>query len=322
MIKYSQYLTIIAKINQILTYVLKSSKIRALGVFMKIAIATDSNSGLHPNEVEGTNIFLLPMPFLIDGEEYFENINLTANEFFQKQIAGADIHTSQPNIFALTNFWTDILNEYDAVIYIPMSSALSASTETAKNLGSEPDFQGKVFVVDNQRISLSQKQSVFDAQKLAEEGKNPQEIVKYLEDTKTENSIYIMVPDLKYLKRGGRITKTAAMIGTLLKIKPILQIQGGKLDSFAKALTLKKAKETMIAAVKKDIETRFSEQFKNNKLNISVAYTFDKALGEEFKQEIQSALPNVNITWVNPLSLSISCHIGPNAVAVAISSIY
>lgn len=220
---------------------------------MKIAIATDSNSGLQPKEVENSNIFVLPMPFLIDGDEFFENVNLTQDEFFQKQMSGADIHTSQPNIFALTNFWTDILNEYDAVVYIPMSSSLSASTETAKNLAGEADFVDKVFVVDNQRISLSQKQSVFDAQKLASQGKSPSEIVKYLEDTKSENSIYIMVPDLKYLKKGGRITKTAAMIGTLLKIKPVLQIQGGKLDSFAKALTLKKAKETMIAAVKKDI---------------------------------------------------------------------
>lgn len=288
---------------------------------MKIAIATDSNSGLQPKEVENSNIFVLPMPFLIDGDEFFENVNLTQDEFFQKQMSGADIHTSQPNIFALTNFWTDILNEYDAVVYIPMSSSLSASTETAKNLAGEADFVDKVFVVDNQRISLSQKQSVFDAQKLASQGKSPSEIVKYLEDTKSENSIYIMVPDLKYLKKGGRITKTAAMIGTLLKIKPVLQIQGGKLDSFAKSLTLKKAKETMIAAVKKDIETRFAEQLKNGKLNVSVAYTFDKTLGDAFKQEIEQAFPNVNITWVDPLSLSISSHIGPNAVAVALSSV-
>lgn len=287
---------------------------------MKIAITTDSNSGILPSEVEGSNIFVLPMPFLIDDKEYFENVNLTQEEFFEKQINGTSIFTSQPSIYSVTSFWQDILKEYDYIVHIPMSSSLSSSAETAITLSKEDEFAGKVFVVDNQRISVTQKQSVYDAQKMAAAGKTAQEIYDYLTETKTENSIYIMVPDLKYLKKGGRITKTAAMIGTLLKIKPVLQIQGGKLDSYAKALTVKKAKEVMIGALKKDLETRFAQFLKNGNLNVSVAYTYDKNLALEFKQEIEQEVKNVKINWINPLSLSVSCHIGPNALAVAISS--
>lgn len=288
---------------------------------MKIAITTDSNSGIFPNDVKDRDIFVLPMPFLLDGEEYFENINLTADDFFEKLLGNIEIFTSQPSIYAVQSFWNDILKDYDYIVHIPMSSALSSSCETAKHIAEQEEYVGKVFVVDNRRISISQKQSVFDALTLKEQGKTPKEIVEYLQNTETENSIYIMVPDLKYLKKGGRITKTAAMIGTILKIKPVLQIQGGKLDSYAKVLNVKKAKEVMINAVKKDLETRFAEQLKNGKVNVSVAYTYNKDLGEEFKKEIETALPNIKIVWVDHLSLSVSCHIGPNALAVAISSI-
>ena len=287
---------------------------------MKIAITTDSNSGILPQDVENQNIFVLPMPFLIDGVEYYENINLTQELFYEKLASGAEVLTSQASIYNLTEFWNNVLKEYDYIVHIPMSSSLSSSTQTAQYIAST-EFEDKVFVADNQRISLSQKQSVYDAQKLASQGKTAKEIVEYLTQTKTENSIYIMVPDLKYLKKGGRITKTAAMIGTLLKIKPILQIQGGKLDAYQKALTNKRAKEIMISAVKNDIEKRFANQFESGKLNISVAYTFDKSEALLFKQELEDAIPNCKVIWVDPLSLSVSCHIGPNALAVAISSI-
>ena len=275
---------------------------------MKIAITTDSNSGILPNEVEGQNIFVLPMSFIIDGKEYFENVDLTQDDFFARQSNCTEILTSQPSIFAVTEFWKNILKDYDYIVHIPMSSSLSSSTETAIHIAKD-EFDGKVFVVDNQRISLSQKQSVYDAQSFAASGKTPQEIVDYLVDTKTENSIYIMVPDLKYLKKGGRITKTAAMIGTLLKIKPVLQIQGGKLDSYQKAMTVKKAREIMISAVKKDIATRFEKQFSEGKLNISIAYTLDKNVAEEFKNELENEIPNCKVIWINPLALSVSCHI-------------
>ena len=289
---------------------------------MKIAITTDSNSGILPSEVENENIFVLPMPFLIDDKEYFENVNLGQDEFFEKQISGSNIFTSQPSIYSVMSFWQDILKDYDYIIHIPMSSSLSSSTETAITLSKEDEFFGKVFVVDNRRISLTQKQSVYDAQKMAADGKTPQQIYDYLMETQAENSIYIMVPDLKYLKKGGRITKTAAMIGTLLKIKPVLQIQGGKLDSYAKALTVKKAKESMIGALKKDLKTRFAQFLKKGLLNISVAYTYDKNLALEFKQEIEQEVNGIKIKWIDPLSLSVSCHIGPNALAIAISSEY
>ena len=286
---------------------------------MKIAITTDSNSGIMPNEKHGDNLFVLPMSFLIDGEEYFENVNLSAEDFFKKQIAGSSILTSQPNTYFLSDFWQNVLRDFDCIVHIPMSSALSNATETAKNIASQ-DFNGKVFVVDNKRISLSQKQSVFDAQKLASLGKTPEEIVEYLEKTSLNNSIYIMVPDLKYLKKGGRITKAAAMIGTILKIKPVLQIQCGKLDSFQKVLTVKKAKEVMISAVKSDIEKRFKKEFEDGRLNISVAYTYDKNIAVEFKEDIEREIPNAKVSWIDPLALSISCHIGPNALAVALST--
>ena len=286
---------------------------------MKIAITTDSNSGILPKDVENQNIFVLPMSFLIDGEEYFENVNLSQEEFFEKQVVSTQILTSQPSIFALTELWEKVLKDYDYIVHIPMSSALSSSLETAQHIA-KTEFEGKVFVADNQRISLSQKQSVYDAQKLAEQGKTPQEIVQYLEDTKRENSIYIMVPDLKYLKKGGRITKAAAMIGTLLKIKPVLQIQCGKLDSYQNALTIKRAKEIMISAVLRDIKSRFANQFEKGLLNISIAYTYDKLVAEEFKRELEEQVPNCKITWIDPLSLSVSCHIGPYALAVALSS--
>ncbi len=286
---------------------------------MKIAITTDSNSGILPKDIENQNIFVLAMPFLIDNKEYFENVNLSQEDFYNMLSQNAEVLTSQPSIFNLTEFWNEILKDYHYIVHIPMSSSLSSSTQTAQYIAST-EFEGKVFVVDNQRISLSQKQSVYDAQKLASMGKSPAEIAEYLTATKSQNSIYIMVPDLKYLKKGGRITRAAAMIGSLLKIKPILQIQGGKLDSFQKALTIKRAKEIMISAVKNDLEKRFANQFASGNINISVAYTFDKAEAIVFKDELENAIPNCKIKWIDPLSLSVSCHIGPNALAVAISS--
>lgn len=287
----------------------------------KIAITTDSNSGLKQSEVKGTNIFVLPMPFLIDGNEYFEDINLTVDDFFKFQLANSEISTSQPSITSVETMWREVLQTYDYVLHIPMSSSLSSSCDTARMIANEQEFAGKVFVVDNQRISVTQKQSIDDAQKLIAKGYTPEQIVNYLMDTKKDSTIYIMVPDLKYLKKGGRITKTAAAIGTLLKIKPVLQIQGGKLDSFAKVMSIKVAKEKMISAIKKDIETRFSDMDQNYKLELSVAYTYNKQNAEEFANEVKSNFPNLEIKYIDPLSLSVSCHIGPNAIALAMSKI-
>lgn len=286
----------------------------------KIAITTDSNSGIKQSECTD-NLFVLPMPFLIDENEYFEDINLSTEKFFDFQINGSSISTSQPSITSVAELWRNALTKNDYVIHIPMSSSLSSSCDTAKMIAQDDEFSGKVFVVDNQRISVTQKASVYEALKLAELGKSAQEIANYLTNTKQNNSIYIMVPDLKYLKKGGRITKTAAAIGTLLKIKPVLQIQGGKLDSFAKVLSIKIAKDKMINAIKNDIAKRFNNIGESHKLELDVAYTFDKTLADEFCQEIKQHFPDMEIKYVDPLSLSVSCHIGPNALAIALSVI-
>ena len=280
----------------------------------KIAIVTDSNAGILPSEVEGRDIFVLPMPFLIDGEEYFEGINLSQSEFYEKLEGNANVSTSQPSSASITELWDKVLKEYEQIIYIPMSSSLSASCENAIRLSEE--YKDKVFVVDNQKISVIQKSCVFDAEKMARDGKSANEIVQYLNETKFDSTIYIMVPNLKYLKKGGRLTPAAAMIGSLLNIKPVLQIQGGKLDSFAKVLSVKHALKTMIKAIKQDLEKRFQDFVEKDKFEIYVAYTKVEEDAMKFKEEVESEL-GMKVTFVDPLSLSVACHIGPGARAIA-----
>ncbi len=286
---------------------------------MKVAIVTDSNAGITQKEAESIeNLRVLPMPFTIEGEEYFEDINLSQEEFYKKLLdEDASISTSQPSIASVTEIWDELLKEYDQVVHIPMSSGLSMSCETATNFAKE--YDGKVFVVNNRRISVTQKQSVYDALKLAAEGKDGKEIEKILVETSMDSSIYIMVSTLKYLKRGGRVTPAAAAIGTLLKIKPVLQIQGGKLDTYAKVMNEKVARLKMIEAAKHDLETRFKELYEKGEMRLAVAYTncIDKA--NDCAQEIKNAIPNVDIISIDPLSLSVSCHIGSGALAVAVT---
>lgn len=288
---------------------------------LKIAVVTDSNAGITQKEAEELkDVFVVPMPFTIDGEEYFEDINLTQDEFYKKLTDNADISTSQPSIGTVTELWEDLLTKYDQIVHIPMSSSLSMTCETAKNFAQ--NYDGKIQVVDNQRISVTQKQSVLDALNLAKEGKNAQEIKEYLEKTKRDSSIYIMVNTLKYLKKGGRVTPAAAAIGTLLKIKPVLQIQGGKLDQFAKVLNEKVAKLKMINAIKKDLKDRFSQYVENNEMLLFVAFTNCKDKALIFADEIRKEIPNVPLVYVDPLSLSVACHIGDGAIAVACARKY
>ena len=288
---------------------------------LKIAVVTDSNAGITQKEAEELkDVFIVPMPFTIDGEEYFEDINLTQDEFYKKLTDNADISTSQPSIGTVTELWEDLLTKYDQIVHIPMSSSLSMTCETAKNFAQ--NYDGKIQVVDNQRISVTQKQSVLDALNLAKEGKNAQEIKEYLEKTKRDSSIYIMVNTLKYLKKGGRVTPAAAAIGTLLKIKPVLQIQGGKLDQFAKVLNEKVAKLKMINAIKKDLKDRFSQYVENNEMLLFVAFTNCKDKALVFADEIRKEIPNVPLVYVDPLSLSVACHIGDGAIAVACARKY
>lgn len=282
----------------------------------KIAVVTDSNAGITQTEAkELRDVYVVPMPFMIDGEEYFEDISLTQEQFYQKLTEDAEISTSQPSIGYITDLWEKLLKEYDYIVHIPMSSALSMSCETAQNFAK--DYNGKVVVVDNKRISITLKQSCVDALTLAKQGKSADEIKQILEETSLDSSIYIMVDTLKYLKKGGRITPTAAAIGTLLKIKPVLQIQGGKLDSYAKVLNDKVARIKMIEAIKKDLKERFSDLREKGEIDLMVAYTNCREKAEDFAMQIRKEIPDLNLTYVNPLSLSVACHIGSGALAVA-----
>lgn len=282
---------------------------------MKVAIVTDSNSGITQEEGKNLGIFVLPMPFMIGEETYFEDISLNQQQFYELLKKGEDISTSQPAIGNVMELWANILKEYDEIVHIPMSSGLSESCNTAKNFSKE--FNGKVQVVDNHRISVTQKGSVLEALELSKSGKTAKEIKEYLENTKSESSIYIMVDTLKYLKKGGRVTAAGAAIGTLLNIKPVLQIQGGKLDAYQKVMSVKQAKNAMIKVMQKDLSIKFKELVDKGVMRLAVAHTNNEANAKEFVNEIKKAIPNVQIDFVDPLSLSVSCHIGPGALAIA-----
>lgn len=276
----------------------------------KVAIATDSNSGITQTMAKTLGISVIPMPFYINDELYFEDITLSQEQFYEKLQSDCTITTSQPAPGDVMGLWDKLLEEYDQVVYIPMSSGLSNSCETAMMLAE--DYEGKVFVVNNQRISVTQKQSVMDAIELAENGKTGEEIKEILEEMKLESSIYITVDTLKYLKQGGRVTPAAAAIGTILNIKPVLQIQGEKLDSFAKARGFKQAKKIMLDAVEKDMNGRFAGQ----KIHLQAACTCGEEDALAWKQEIDARFPGYDVE-VDKLSLSVSCHIGPGSLALA-----
>ena len=282
---------------------------------MKIAAATDSNSGITQDQAKQLGVHVLPMPFIIDGQMYYEGVDLTHEEFFRRMEEGADITTSQPSPGEVTDFWDKLLEEYDAVVYIPMSSGLSGSCQTAMLLAE--DYEGKVYVVNNQRISVTQMQSVLDARDLIKKGYAAAQIRNILEETKFDSSIYVTVTTLKYLKKGGRITPAAAMLGTLLQIKPVLTIQGEKLEAFSKARTLKQGKTIMMTALKKDLETRFHDPEARHTW-LEIAYTCSDEMAQEFKETVAEIYPDANIC-IAPLSLSIACHIGPGCLAVACS---
>ncbi len=278
----------------------------------KIAIVTDSNSGITQMEAEKLGIRVVPMPFYINGELYYEDITLTQEEFYRSLSEDADISTSQPSPGDVMELWEELLNEYDEIVHIPMSSGLSSTCETAIVLAKE--FDGKVHVVDNQRISVTQRQSVMDAIWMRDQGMSAGQIVEVLMREKMESSIYITVDTLKYLKKGGRITPTAAALGTVLNLKPVLQIQGAKLDAFAKVRGWKAAKKTMLDAIEKDIKERFS----GKEIHLEIAYTCTEEAAEEWKKEVSERLPGYEI-HMDKLSLSVACHIGAGSMAVACS---
>lgn len=281
-----------------------------------VKIVTDSNSGITQKEGEEMGVYVLPMPFVIGGEEFFEDINLTQPEFYEYLKNDADVHTSQPAVGSVTELWDKLLEDGSEIVHIPMSSGLSESCHTAEALAK--DYNGRVQVVDNQRISITQRLSVLDAIKLKNEGKSAQEIKDALVASKFDSSIYITLNTLKYLKKGGRLTPAAALIGTILKIKPVLQIQGEKLDAFKKVQTMKKAKDVMIEAIRSDLTNRFADFVKKGEMRIFVAHTANDAEAEIFAEELKAAFPDIPFLYINPLSLSVSCHIGPGALAVAV----
>lgn len=287
----------------------------------KTAVATDTNSGITQQEAEQLGIFLLPMSFNVNGKDYKEGIDITQDDFY-KIIADSKttVFTTQPSPGELTEFWDEILKEYDEIVYIPMSSGLSSSCQTAKLLA-QTDHEGKVFVVDNHRISVTQYQSVIDAKAMAESGIGGEKICRRLEEDATKSSIYIMVNKLTYLKRGGRVTAAGALIANVMNLKPVLQIQGEKLDAYSKCRGTKAAKVSMIEAIKKDFESRFKSLIEQDLMTLHLAYS-DMAVFEveSWKNELRTAFPEYNI-HAAPLSLSIGCHIGPGSLAVACAKI-
>lgn len=282
-----------------------------------IAIVTDSNCGMSPTQVKDLGIYMLPMPFFIDDKEYLEDIDMNQSEFFQhlEQNPGCRVSTSQPTPESVTTLWDKLLKDYDEIVHIPMSSGLSSSMQTARMLAE--DYDGRVRVVNNQRISGTLRYSAIEAIQQAKNGLSADEIGTWLEKTRFDSSIYITVATLKYLKQGGRITPAAAALGTMLRLKPVLQIQGEKLDAFSKARTMTQAKSTITKAIKDDIADRFGE-----KINLDVIHSHNLESAEEFRKEVLTTFPNIGEINIFPLSLSVSCHIGPGSLALTCSKVH
>ena len=281
---------------------------------MRTAIVVDTNSGIMPEEAARMGISLIPMPFLIDGKEYLEGEDCSQDFFFERMAAGAEVGTSQPSPGGIAELWERLLEENDAVLHFPMSSSLSGSCQTAKALAL--DYPGRVFVVDNRRISVTLRESVRVAQRLLAEGKSAEEVHRILEERGGESSIYIAVNTLEYLKKGGRVTAAGAAMGTLLNLKPVLQIQGGKLDAFKKCRGMAAACDAMLQAMEKDLRERFPGQ----EMRLFAAYSGDRAAGESWLGQVRAAFPEREVELA-ALPLSICCHIGSGALAIACAEI-
>jgi len=280
----------------------------------KIAVITDSNSGITQKQGEELGIFILPMPFMINGESFFEDINLTAERFYKEMAGGANIMTSQPSPESVISLWDKLLQDHDEIVHIPMSSGLSSSCESAAALAL--DYDGRVQVVNNQRISVTQRQSAFDAKALADKGFSAAEIKQKLEDDKFNSSIYIMLDTLYYLKKGGRITPAAAALGTILRLKPVLQIQGEKLDAFAKARTTAQGRSIMVNAIKSDMQTRFGSSGDGSGCILCMAHTENREAAELWREEVLKVFPACGDIYIDRLPLSIATHIGPGSLAI------
>ncbi|MDE7400793.1 MAG: DegV family protein [Clostridia bacterium] len=282
----------------------------------KIAIVTDSNSGITQDEGKNLGIYVIPMPFTIDGVEYLEDISITQEKFFGLLENGAEVTTSQPSQTYLEELWENLLKTYEQIIYIPMSSGLSATCENAKKFAER--FNGRVHVVDNLRISVPQKISVYESVRMVKDGKSVNEILEHLENTTGKYSIYITLSVLKYLRKGGRITPAAAALGDMFKLKPILSSRGQSFDKFAVALSMGQAKKRMIQQIKNELDTEFKQEYEQGKMALLVAYSKLKEEGVKFANEIEREFPDMKVLYVDPLSLSVACHTGAGALGIGI----
>ncbi len=284
----------------------------------KIGIATDSHSGITPEMAKDMNVRVLPMPFYVEEECYYEEVSITRAEFFEQLNADKKVSTSQPSPEAVMEFWKDALREYDELVYIPMSSGLSGSCGTAMMLAQEDEFEGKVFVVDNGRVSTPLVRSIMDAQEMVEEGFSAEKIKEVLEAEKEKMSIYIAVETLEFLKKGGRISPTTAALGTMLNIKPILKLGVSVLDTYKKSRGMKKAKKEMLDAIQNDLDVTFKEYHDRGEAYLLVATSADEATTAEWVEEVKAAFPGMDVLAGN-LSLGICCHTGEGALGVGIS---
>ncbi len=282
----------------------------------KIAVVTDSNSGITQEEGKNLGIYVIPMPFTVDGVEYLEDISITQEKFFELLENGADVTTSQPSQTYLEELWNELLTSYEQIVYIPMSSGLSATCENAKKFAE--GFHGKVHVVDNLRISVPQKICVYETIKMVNDGKSVNEILEHLENTKGKCSIYLTVSVLKYLKKGGRITPAAAALGDMFKLKPVLSTRGESFDKFAVALCMRQAKKKMIQQIKKELDTEFRREREQGRMALVVAYSKCKDEGMKFAEEIKREVPGMKVLYVDPVSLSVACHTGAGALGLGI----
>lgn len=281
-----------------------------------VLILTDSNSGILQEEGKNLGIYVIPMPFTVNGSEYLEEITMSQNEFFTALESGADVKTSQPSEFYLENLWTELLENNREIIYIPMSSGLSGTCANAARYAEK--FDGRVRVVDNKRISITQKMSVYEAAAMAKSGKSTDEIVDYLEKSAKKSSIYIIMGVLKYLRKGGRITPAAAALGDMLKLKPVLQSRGDNFEKYALAISMGQAKKKVLQKLREELETEFSEEYRSGKMVFALAHTRIPEEAARCKAEIEREFPGMKVVFVDPLSLSVSCHIGPGALGFAL----
>ena len=284
----------------------------------RVGIATDSHSGIMPDVAAQIGVRVLPMPFYVDGECYFEGVSITREQFFEFLNEGKGVSTSQPSPEAVMNFWREGLEEYEQLVYMPMSSGLSGSCYTAMALAQDEEFEGKVFVADHGRISTPLHRSILDALEMAEEGLDAASIKAVLEGEKENMSIYIAVETLENLKKGGRISPATAALGSLLNIKPILRLGVGVLDTYKKSRGMKKARKEMIDAMKQELETTFCEAYENGEVHLLAASSADAETTKEWLAEIQAAFPDMEI-MCDYLTLGISCHTGEGALGIGCS---